>query len=304
MNNNRFDESLYCVSKNLRNALQKVDSTIKANTDEIRIRLEKPLALTVFGRTLFLNHNGQTSCVVTSDCISVSKNELDECFMLLCNNSVFAHGEELKNGYVKLKNGGRCGVFGTINCDGYIRDVTSLNIRIAREIKGTAVKAAKNFKSEGWLIAGPPGSGKTTFLRDFIRIISDGLLGDIHRVAVIDGRGEISGGGALDLGQATDVLNIEDKAKGIEIALRTMFPQVIAFDEIGNTEELKKIGESFNAGVPVITTAHIGVTGDLMKRNLTQSLLKSKAIEKVVVLPENHSGDIKIFNSGELCCDD
>lgn len=295
----RFESVLYGVGKNLRTTLQKLSVTVKQNTDEIRIRKGLPLAITVSGETVFVKQNGQTCFVAESDLIIATKSDVEETFRLLCNNSVFAHDNELKKGYIKLRDGSRAGVFGVIT-ENNIQEVSSINIRIAREIHGISYNLARDYKGEGWLIAGKPGSGKTTVLRDFIRQISSGITGKIYRVAVIDTRGELSGGNTNDLGLAPDILNIADKAKGLEIAVRTMFPEVVAFDEIGTTEELRKVKESFNAGVSVITTAHIGDVTELMKRNVTRELLCSGVIEKIALLPRLHGGDIKVYSVGEL----
>ncbi|MGI6280290.1 MAG: hypothetical protein ACOYJS_07015 [Acutalibacteraceae bacterium] len=296
----RFENVLYCVGPNLRGILSKVPITVRQNTDEIRIRKDRPLSLTVAGETVFLRKDGQTVFCIENDLAMVSKQDIDECYRLLCNNSAFAHEEELKEGYVKLRDGSRAGVFGTLSAEGSMRDISSINIRIAREIFGISGKLVSAFHGEGWLIAGPPGSGKTTILRDFVRLISGNSGGKIYRVAVIDSRGEISGGGKNDLGPACDVLNISDKARGLEIAVRTMYPEILAFDEIGTTEELMRVMESFNSGVSVITTAHIGRYSELMKRKVTRELLMSGVIERVALLPRLHGGEIKIYKTEEI----
>ena len=179
-------------------------------------------------------------------------------------------------------------------------DITCINLRIAREVKGVATKLALGFRGEGWLIAGPPGSGKTTVLRDFARQISDGCHDKSYRVAVIDSRGELSGNGVNDLGISTDILKTEDKAKGVEIALRTMNPQVIVFDEIGSLQELKKVQDGFNSGVSVITTAHIGDKSELLKRQITRELIISGVVRKIALLSHFCRGEIEIITSKEL----
>lgn len=292
----RFDGVLYGIAENIRKPLSMLPQNIKQNIEEIRLRKNLPLAVTVLGETVFINVNGQTSFTVGSNTVYVNSVDLQESFRLLSNNSAFAHSEELKKGYLKLKDGSRVGISGEIGKDS-VKEINSLNIRIARQINGCALKLAAEYRGENWLIAGPPGCGKTTVLRDFIRLISSGFNGKIYRTAVIDNRGEIWGSGENDLGLATDVLSAQSKAKGIEIALRTLFPEVIAFDEIGTSEEAEQISNSFNAGVSVITTAHIGTVEELTKRNITRQLLSNGYIQKVAVLPRLHGGKIIIRDS-------
>ena len=296
----RFENILWGVDGEIRETLNKLSTVTKQNTQEIRLRRGLPLALTVYGETVFVKTNGQTSLFPQNNLQFVSKENVENSFRRLCKNSAFAHEEELKNGYLKLDNGYRAGIFGTVNSKGNMEEVTCINIRIAREIKGVANKIAPAFRGEGWLIAGPPASGKTTLLRDFIRQISNGTGGKNYRVAVIDSRGEIGGGGENDLCFSADVLNIKDKALGVEIALRTMFPEVIAFDEIGNTDELNQVKQSFNSGVSVITTAHIGSVSELLQREVTRELLKSGAIGRVALLSKALGGEIRVFTVGEI----
>lgn len=300
----RFDGVLYGVSEDLREVLFNVSTAIKKSAEEIRLRADMPLSLTVMGQTVFVKKSGQTCRFPQEGMVYVTKNDVKESFRLLSNNSVFSREEELKNGYLRLQNGSRAGVFGTLTPKGIMDDIKSINIRIAREIRGVATKLASSFRGEGWLIAGPPASGKTTLLRDFIRQISSGNIGRLYRVSVIDSRGEIGGFGGSSLGYGTDIVNCEDKARGMEIALRTMFPEVIAFDEIGTVAEFNRVKECFNAGVSVITTAHIGELSELLKRDVTRELLLSGAIKRVAVLPKRIGGEILIKTHGEIINDD
>lgn len=303
-NEKRFESVLYAVSDRILNVLNCLSPCVKANTSEIRLRAGLPLALTVKGETVFVRKNGQTQFFISNDLLKVTKEDLQESFKKLCNNSVYAHEKELENGFVIMKNGCRAGVCGNLNSKGFMQDVSSINLRISREVLGSANDIVEFFSSGGLLIAGPPCSGKTTILRDLVRQISSGNCGKIKRVCVIDSRQEISGssnGNSInDLGPATDVLISEDKAAGIEIALRTMFPDVIAFDEIGNISELKSVSDSFCAGVDIITTAHVGSLDELLRRNVTASLLKSGAISHVALLPKLHGDPIKLFKTEEI----
>ncbi len=296
----KFNNMLYGVDREIREILCRLPLSIKENTEEIRLRQGLPLALTVLGETVFVKKDGKICLYPEQNLFTVSEKEINQSFRLLCNNSAFAHGQELKNGYISLESGSRAGVFGTVNALGDMEDITCINIRIAREIKGIATNLAKGFRSEGWLIAGPPASGKTTLLRDFARQISNGISGKSYRVAVIDSRGELSGNGANDLGISTDVLNTHDKAQGLEIAIRTMNPQVAVFDEIGTMAELKRVKECFNSGVAVITTAHIGEKSELLKRQVTRELLLSGVIKRIAVLSAFHREDIRVLTLEEL----
>ena len=304
-NAQRFDTALYGVTPRLRTVLCKLPDDEKAQIEEIRLRNGLPVALTVRGGCAFLLPEGRLT-LCSNKTVTVQAEDIADSFRLLCRSSVYAHTEELKNGFIMMQYGHRAGVCGRMGTDGSLHDVSSLNIRVAREIKGCADAIAACYNG-GLLLAGPPGSGKTTLLRDLVRQISEGISGTPRRVAVIDSRGEISGSDAgksyHDLGVNTDVLITPDKAAGIEIAVRTLFPDVVAFDEIGTAGELKSVSESFCAGVEVLTTAHIGEKEELNKRPVTRQLLESGAVATVAVLPPYHSGAIRYYRVKEILCE-
>lgn len=303
-NTKSFDTAIMSVSPKLRQVLEFLPVSIKHKTEEIRLRNGLPLALTIGGRPIFVTRSGNLCEYISKDLLIVSKSDLDESFMLLCKRSVYAHTAELKEGYIVMDSGHRAGICGTITEEGHLRDVSSVNIRISHEIIGCADGIVEEFDGGGFLIAGPPGSGKTTLLRDFIRQLSCGTWGRYLKITVIDSRGELSGSSfgnsSNNLGENTDILIIKDKAAGLEIAVRTLFPDVVAFDEIGNHRELSKVSESFNAGVSVITTAHSGSLEDLTSRSITKSLINSGAISKVALLSGVAGDPIQIFSAREL----
>ena len=299
-----FDSALYGVAPRIRRTLEFLPDELKMRVEEIRLRAGQPIALTVRGKPLFVLERGQTSGIITRDLLVAEKTDLDESFRLLCRNSVYAHSAELKDGYIMMSDGHRAGVCGTVGENGVMHSISSVNIRIAREVKGCADALIRGYDGGGMLIVGPPCSGKTTVLRDMIRQLSNGECGGYKRIAVIDSRGELSGsfGGmaTCDLGSNTDVLMIKDKALGTEIAVRTLFPDIIAFDEIGTAQELNRVSESFNAGVSVITTAHASSIEDIARRSVTAGLIASGSVSTVVLLSKNIGGEIKVFDAKEI----
>ena len=286
-----FEDTLEFLSENLKQILSYLPEDKKEKIEEIRIRKNLPLAVTIRGEPYFIDENRGISPSFNSSYI-VSSEEIEESFNRICSGSVYAHTEEIKNGFVSLENGCRVGVCGKFSESGFLDEVTSINIRIARAILGSADSIIKQYKGGGLLIASPPLYGKTTVLRDFVRQISK-----FQKVCVIDSRGEIAIGD--DFGVNCDVLRISEKAKGIEIALRTMNPDIIAFDEIGNNAELKAIKQSFYSGVDIVTTAHIGSFRELLKRGVTTEIIKSGVIKNIAILPKQKGEYIKLLEAEE-----
>ncbi len=294
-----FDNSILQIADKVKRTLQFIPDDIKRRCEEIRLRVKKPVCLTVDGKVVFVCKNSTVSDVLPSDPLIATSDIIGESLTLLCNNSVYLHENEIKQGFVALKDGNRAGVCGVFNADGMLVSVSSINIRIARQIFDCA-KAILPYAMEGLLIAGPPGSGKTTMLRDLIRLLSDGCSGKYYRVAVIDSRREISGGGMLDTGVNTDVFYTIDKSFGAQMALRTMFPDFIAFDEIGTEEELDSIKVCFNAGVGIITTTHCRNKDDLFKRKVSRDIIKYGAVKCVALLGEKPGETIQVLTGREI----
>ena len=225
---------------------------------EIRLRTSRPAyAVTLDGRNIPCSP-------------PFTQEDINECFLELCRNSVHSFAREIAEGYITLPGGGRVGFCGTaVIQEGRLtalRDISSLNIRFPRQVKGCAEELCRRVFSEGLcsvIVCGRPLSGKTTVLRDMARI-----LGQAHRVAVVDSRGELAGvhGGipALDVGENTDVLNGYSKADGIMCALRSLSPEIIICDEIGGDAE--SVRQCMNCGVKLVVSAHAGSIAELTRR--------------------------------------
>ena len=294
-----YDNTIELLTDSLKRPLAFVLDEIKHNCEEIRLRVDSPICLTVKGGVLFVCRDSTVCDALPKNALIASKSDIQQTLSLLCRHSIYLHENEIKQGFISLPHGGRAGVCGVFNGDGMLIGVSSVNIRIARQIFGCA-KSLLPHADGGLLIAGPPGCGKTTILRDLVRLLSNGENGRYYRVSVIDGRGEIGGFGTLDLGVNTDVLNMLDKATGTEIALRSMFPDFIAFDEIGTTAELNSVKGCFNAGVKIITTVHCSTKTELFARDVVRQIIESGAVSTVAILSKTLGASPNIITVGEL----
>lgn len=269
---------------------------IKAWAQEIRLRSGRPIVLSLPEGPLFMTSVGSPVFSPCTGLLCADKHDVEEAFRIICDCSVHSHQREIQNGFVTLRGGHRAGICGTAVTEGgfisNIRDISSINLRIARDIKGAANEVAGIIefggRVTGTLIFGPPGCGKTTVLRDLARKLSTGIHGKLYRVAVIDERGEIAatfkGQPQNDLGPCCDVLDGYPKGEGIMQAVRCLSPDVVICDEIGGEEDEKAIEQSLNAGVTVIASAHAGSLPELMARPQTARLLATGAFKTVVCL--------------------
>lgn len=207
--------------------------------------------------------------------------------------SIHSAAGEMARGFVSC-HGLRIGLCGTAvmqggSCKGF-RRYTSLAIRIPHEARGACdgiYRALRGEPFENTLILSPPGGGKTTALRELIRLLSDGG----RRVGVVDERGEIaalgSDGRGFDLGRGSDVLSFCAKREGAMMLLRGMNEQILAMDEITQPEDLAVIREIVGCGVGILATAHAAGADELRRRPLYAALLEEKLFTRAVVIHQS-----------------
>ena len=204
--------------------------------------------------------------------------------------SVHTAQSSIAKGFINCSGGIRIGLCGTGVIDrGEVRGmraISSLAIRIPHEIRGCgqAVIDRLAASSGNVLILSPPGYGKTTFLRECIRQMSDAG----QRVSVADERGELAavyrGIPQFDLGKSSDVMSDVPKAQAVMMLLRAMNPQVIAMDEISSPEDIGAAETASGCGVRIIATAHAAGRSELQVRPIYQKLLEHGMFGSLIVI--------------------
>lgn len=285
----RFDSALAVLSERLRVTVGKIKQDEAAKIQEIRLRQGKSLSLTFPNGELFVTGEGKLTQHSHLGIIT-EKADLETVFQTACRYSVHSFQRELSQGFLTITGGNRLGVCGSaVVKDGRvetIKDISSINIRIAKEIIGCSQELFNRVFSMGKksvLIVGPPSSGKTTILRDLCRI-----LGQANRLSIIDERNEISATvnaiARNDIGTHSDVFCGYPKAEGIITAIRVMSPEIVVCDEIGGNDDVSALESAIHSGVKIIATAHAGTIDEARKRSGISKLIKAGAFEEIVLL--------------------
>lgn len=297
----------------LRPCMQKINWD---GLEEIRIRIGWPIEL------IYANYNEWIGNYENK----IDRQSLDEMLNYVTGYSLYALEEELKQGYITYSGGHRIGITGhaTYETMQYskehkitnIVDIGGLNIRIAHEKKGCSSEIIpyllKGDSIYNTLIFAAPGIGKTTYLRDMIRILSNGdwnMEAQGIKICVIDERSEIAacigGEPQNDLGRRTDVLDACPKEIGMKMVLRTMSPQVIAVDELGKVEEFHLLEQMRYSGVKVLGTMHAGNIEEVLRNSMIKKGISSGSIERFVELVRMKDGNrtFRVYNQlGEMVC--
>lgn len=258
MINNKVKTAIDILPLYIKNLTESLAEEIKEAIEEIRIRAETPVLIYLRNREIVL-------CDEKGKAVTAEKRDLEEVINNITKNSLYAYLDDIKRGFITIEGGHRIGVCGTAVTENgaiiNIRDIMSINIRIAREIKGVSNELMsdiiKNGKIRNTLIISPPQAGKTTLIRDIARNLSKLKM---TKIVIIDERDEIAavyrGIPQNDVGQRSFVLSGYSKKDGFLHGIRSLSPTVIICDELGDKNDSETVKNAVNKGVKVIATIH------------------------------------------------
>ena len=280
-----MDKVLALLPRRLQEQFALLPDILGERAEELRIRIGRPLEMTAAGESYFLPY-------------LATEEDAQQLLNHLSQYSLYMVEEELKRGYITISGGHRVGLAGKVILENgmvkAIREVSSFNIRIARQRIGAAEPLAPALYDRRWchtLIIGAPQSGKTTLLRDIARIISSGcdrVGAEPRKVGIVDERSEIAGCvhgvPQLDFGPRIDILDGCPKAEGMMMLIRSMSPDVLVVDEIGRAEDVEAVLEAVNSGITLVISTHGQSLQEVRKRPIVARLLELNVFERYIEL--------------------
>ncbi len=267
----KLERALSYFPANLAEEIRRISGQRRGEIREIRIR-------TLARSTMIC---GEESITLFS---RVDKSSVDGLVERLLDGALYAHRDSIASGYISIGGGVRVGICGHARYEGErlvgVSEISSLLFRIppsecafASELHEIYIENA----CHGMLIYSPPGVGKTTAIRSLALSLGSGR--NAKRVAVIDERCELDE--ADYRGAEVDILKGYKRREGIEIATRTMSPEVIMIDELGEGDA-EPISRVVRCGIPIIATAHAGSLDELRSRPALAPLLSLGAFDLFV----------------------
>lgn len=148
---NGISQILNLLSPHIKEIVSAIPEEFADRMWEICLRTNQPIIVRCYSEFYFLTENGIVTKIYRDNLPKVKKKEIDETFFKMCEYSVHAKSNEIREGYLTLPGGHRVGVCGTAVAENgrvlTLKYISSLNIRISREAAGCASKIVNEFYS-------------------------------------------------------------------------------------------------------------------------------------------------------------
>ena len=265
------------LSKRFARAARALSHDEAANLIELRIRLDRPAEWVFCGGSRL-------------ELPPVNAQELEELLAALSGYALYACEQQMADGFIPLPGGHRAGVCGRfVQKDGEnarMSAISSVCVRIARHVQGASKPLQSHLLDEHGhcrrlLLLGPPGCGKTTALRDAALWLSDEC--SLH-IGVADERQELFASTKLGGARFVDVLSGAPKPEAVRKLLRSMAPDAIVTDEIGEPRDVGALLDAARCGVGLLASAHAGDMEDAMRRPVLRALFDARAFDRYALL--------------------
>lgn len=263
--------------------LERLPEHAAAQIHELRFRTGHGIFATFSGRQCRLKDLPQCPPPLR-ECV-LDQMQMEEIFHTLCGGAVHAHQTELAQGFLTTPGGYRVGVAGRyVDRDGetVLQQVLALDLRIARALPVSLpdeLLALLQGHFVGLLVVGEPDSGKTTVLRQIAS-----ALAVQRRVCVVDERSEIFPPELSGPVPPVDTLSGIPKERAVQMALRTLAPQIILLDELGTLAETAALEQGFFSGVDLIASVHAASAEEALRRPQVQVLQRQGMLRALAVL--------------------
>ena len=285
---------------------------------ELFLRVGQPAIFYVNGNEYLLQKDGSLFCTqsikqeLAMQYYIVTKKDLYDILQQATNATPIVYQEEIGQGYLTLEGGHRIGFAGHVIGDEknktYYKNINGIMLRIAKERKGCANKVLPFLSREdgrvyNTLVISPPACGKTTFLRDCARQLSDGIEGfGGRKVAIIDERMELAavanGIPQFDIGRRTNVISGCKKEMGFVMAVRSLSPDILIADEIGFQQESRALLYGIYSGCSILCSTHGYSVEEVKERNSLKELFNESIFSRYVILYKNKNQyKAKVYDS-------